>query len=42
MKNIKIGAKVQFFLYICPQKKKNEILSMYSLLAFLAFCRLRS
>lgn len=41
MKNIKIGAKVQFFLYICPQKK-NEILSMYSLLAFLAFCRLRS
>ena len=41
MKNIKIGAKVQFFFRIFALKK-DEILSMYSLLAFLAFCRLRS
>lgn len=41
MKNIKIGAKVQFF-FCTFALKKDEILSMYSLLAFLTFCRLHS
>ena len=41
MKNIKILAKIQIF-FCTFALKKDEILCMYSPLAFFAFCRLCS